>query len=660
VIQIVGVQEGSEYDAAVHLRRLMLNLWPDLAQSRSDIVKIFVGFKMYGYKVEDLDLIVIGSFTTARAFDVEFQFYPREGDPFVPRSASVKNFALVIEVKSHDASGVRFDGRVASVRYLRAGKAVWECVTEKNRTQMFEFKKYLGRQGLDQIHVQDIVLFTGLRESDLPKRPHNCIGGDASYERILNVLGQISRPHRNGVWANINFGSDEAFQAVLSSAFPLFDEIEPTPLDRRRMDLIAKRSLPDTWLDDLGERQVVLRGRGGVGKTIILLQMAYRAFELRGLRSLILTFNKALVADMRRTMALLGVPRSIETGGIGIETAHAFFGRLMIGLGIIDTFEDYFANYTDNKTALLNYIQSGAVTRSDIDNLLLRHASQFDWDLVLVDEGQDWPSDEIAILRSIYGLEHLTVSDGIDQYVRESVADWSGGLRRTSIRNRHLTRCMRMKANLTAFVGDIARALLLPDWDLEANPEALGGRVIVVEGDLVGDPSLLLKVAAAARELGNYPVDLLACVPPAMVRLEGPDQLCVPAANYVAAGGSVWDGTSRDVREHFPVHRDQLRFVQYDSCRGLEGWAAINYGLDQLWANKFRQWFSEPHEVDRLYESAEDAARLHASRWVMIPLTRAIDTLVINIGNDQSLLKDALLVACGRRRDCVDWIGPSA
>ena len=374
---------------------------------------------------------------------------------------------------------------------------------------------------------------------------------------------------------------------------------------------------------------------------------------------MILTFNKALVADMRRTMALLGVPRSVEAGGIGIETAHAFFGRLMIGLGIIDNFVDFLVNYTGHKTALLSYLQSGAVTRSDIDNLLQRQASELDWDLVLVDEGQAWPGDEIAILRSIYGLEHLTVSDGIDQYVRESVADWSGGLRRTSIRNRHLTRCLRMKANLTAFVGDIARALLLPDWDLEANTEAVGGRVIVVEGDLTADPSLLLKVTAAARELGNYPVDLLACVPPGMVRMEGPDQLCLPALNYVAAGGSVWDGTSRDVREHFPVHRDQLRFVQYDSCRGLEGWAAINYGLDQLWTYKFRQWFTEQHQVDGLYQSAEEAAKLHASRWAMIPLTRAIDTLVINVGLEPNPIKEALLVAYGKRRDFVDWIGPS-
>jgi hypothetical protein len=180
----------------------------------------------------------------------------------------------------------------------------------------------------------------------------------------------------------------------------------------------------------------------------------------------------------------------------------------------------------------------------------------------------------------------------------------------------------------------------------------------VVEGDLAGDPSLLLKVTATARELGNYPVDLLACVPPGMVRMEGPDPLCVTAQNYVAAGGSVWDGTSRDVREHFPVHREQLRFVQYDSCRGLEGWAAINYGLDQLWTYKFRHWFAEQHEVDGLYQSAEEAAKLHASRWVMIPLTRAIDTLVINVGHEPNPVKEALLVAYIKRKDFVDWIGP--
>lgn len=656
MIEILGVLVGQEYEAAVHVRRLLLKLWPDLAQSREDIVKIFVGFKMYGYKVEDLDLIVVGQFASQRAFDVEWKFYPRDMEPFVPKTASVRNFALVIEVKSHDASGVRFDGKVASVRYIRNGRATWECVTEKNRLQMFEFKKYLGRHSLDQVHVQDLILFTGLRESDLPKRPHNCLGGDASFERVLNVLGQIARPYRNGNRVDLVFGASDVFERLLSTKFELFDTLEPTPLDRRRMDMIAKRAMSDAWLDDLGERQVILKGRGGVGKTVILLQMAYCAYEMRQQRSLLLTFNKALVADLRRTMALLGIPKSLETGGIAIDTVHAFFGRAMRQLGIMDSYDGFLEHFDEHKEVLLSYLQSGTVSRADLDALMMQHGADFDWDLVFVDEGQDWPADEIAILRHLYGPERLTVSDGVDQYVRESVADWSQGVPKMSLRARRLTRCMRMKANLAAFVSDMAANLGLDDWDLEPNIEAPGGRVIVLEGDLASRPELLQGWCDDARTLGNAPVDMLACISPLMVQAGQAGQLCRPAEIYERSGGSVWDGTSRDVREHFPTHRDQLRFVQYDSCRGLEGWTVINFQLDTLWDYKRSQWFSEGHVADDLYRTAEESAAQHASRWVMIPLTRAIDTLVINISGQPNFVAAALRNVHQKRADFVNWV----
>ncbi len=32
------------------------------------------------------------------------------------------------------------------------------------------------------------------------------------------------------------------------------------------MDRIVKAALPEAWLDDLGSKQIVIRGRGGVGK----------------------------------------------------------------------------------------------------------------------------------------------------------------------------------------------------------------------------------------------------------------------------------------------------------------------------------------------------------------------------------------------------------
>ncbi len=657
MIIISGVTEGDEYAAAKRLERRLLDLWPDLARSKTDIVRIFVGLKMHGQKIEDLDLVVIGTFAEARQFDVEWKFYPRDGEPFTPKSAKVRNFALVIEVKSHTATGVRFENSVASVRYVRNGQSSWECVTEKNRAQMFEFKKWLDRFGLDHIHVQNLVLFTGLKERDLPPRPHVCIASDTSFERILNVLGQVTNPRGQGRRVTLSYGSEGAFDRLLAPNSPLFMTLEPTPLDRRRMDLIAKTALSDMWLEDLGKRQILLRGRGGVGKTVILLQMAFRAFDQSGQRSLVLTFNKALVADMRRTMSLLGVPRGVEGGGVAVETVHGFIGRLMMKLGIIADYSGFLDDYDRHKASLLDYLRSGAVTPEDLAAIMRIDATDFDWDLVFVDEGQDWPGDEIAILNAVYGPRRLVVSDGVDQYVRESVADWTSDLAKGQLTMRRLKKCLRMKANVASFVADVALGLGLDDWDLVPNADAVGGRVIVFEGDLAAEPARVAELVEEARKLGNFPVDLLACVPPQSVIRTSSGMGSAGAEAIVLGGGKVWDGTARDVREHYPTDREELRFVQYDSCRGLEGWTSINYDLDQFWDYKARQWLSEHHAHDSLMESREEAAERHAARWIMIPLTRAIDTLVINLGSAPGPLRSVFRQVAEKRPDFVEWIG---
>ena len=655
MIEILGVNEGKEFEAAEHLRKQILAVWPDLAQSRDDHVKIFVGLKLYGYRIEDIDLVVIGHFAKSRSFSVEYKFYPRDSDPFVPRTAWVKNFMLVIEAKSHDASGVKFEDKIASVRYRHGGRLVWEAVTEKNRQQMFEFKRYLADHGEARVYVQDLVFFSGLRDSDLPKRPHNCFGADASFERILNILGQVSAPRRNQRDALVSFGSDDVFEAILSPEFPLLQTLEPTPLDRRRMDRIAKAAVPETWLDDLGRKQVIIRGRGGVGKTVILLQMAYRAFDRDQVRSLVLTYNKVLVADMRRTMALLGVPRSVENGGIAIDTVHAFVGRLMLGLRVIDNYDGFLDAYDEKKALLLDYLRTGTVSQSDIEQLIDHEPGDFLWDVVFVDEGQDWPEDEIEILRSVYTPQRIAVADGVDQFVRGSVADWAAGMHRRQLQPHRLVRCLRMKANLATFVDDVAKALQLHDWDLEPNPDAPGGRVLIIEGDLAKDTRVVEELTREAASLGNYPIDLLACVPPVLVRHELADTPSIPGQVLSAASQSVWDATSKDVRDRFPTDRDALRIVQYDSCRGLEGWTVINYALDEFWQYKFGECISTEVAPDEL-DSSEDRARRDASRWVMIPLTRAMDTLVINITGGSSPLRSALEEVARVMRDFVEWL----
>ncbi|SKA24747.1 hypothetical protein [Consotaella salsifontis] len=250
------------------------------------------------------------------------------------------------------------------------------------------------------------------------------------------------------------------------------------------------------------------------------------------------------------------------------RTVHAshFFNTLLV-----QGYDGFLDAYDEHKELLLEYIRDGAVSKADIDELVGRQPDEFLWDIVFVDEGQDWPSNEIEILRAVYGPERIAVADGVDQFVRDSVADWSRGLLREQIRPRRLTRCLRMKANLALFVSDFAAAIALHDWDLEPNPDANGGRVLIVEGDLAARPDIYERLCDEAAALGNYPVDLLACVPPQLVRHIGDDVFSVPGRTLLENGKAVWDASAIDVRSHFPTDRDALRIVQYDSCRGLEG-----------------------------------------------------------------------------------------
>ena len=158
------------------------------------------------------------------------------------------------------------------------------------------------------------------------------------------MLGEIANPWIQGDRASISAGRPENVEALFQK--PLFRSIEPTTIDRKRMDRIARKgALNKEWLGELGERQIVFRGRGGAGKTVILLQLAYHAFDERKARSLLLTYNRALIADIRRTMALFGMPNSVARGGIRIDSVMSFIGRVLHHFGLIAPGEDFLASY---------------------------------------------------------------------------------------------------------------------------------------------------------------------------------------------------------------------------------------------------------------------------------------------------------------------------
>jgi hypothetical protein len=215
-----------------------------------------------------------------------------------------------------------------------------------------------------------------------------------------------------------------------------------------------------------------------------------------------------------------------------------------------------------------------------------------------------------------------------------------------------------MKSNLARFANLLACRLNLEGWVVRENEEATGGRVIIIDGEYFSEPRTHTAILDANYAAGNRTVDMLMCVPPTRVRTtDGGVRRSHAAEHLESLGLSVWDGAAEDVRRSYPTSVDQHRIIQYDSCRGLEGWTVINLGLDEFFEYKVNEWrlrSVSPSEPGA-FENDSQAASQYASRWMMIPLTRAMDTLVITITRRPSAVREALTHVAEACPDIVEW-----
>jgi len=562
-----------------------------------------------------------------------------------PDNMQVQSLCVAIEVKDHTEQAIRFVGTSVEVLYQEK----WHNASEQNEEQVFSVKQYLTHHGIPAPWVSSILWLRNISNSSLPRRPHNIVGAQVTWDLLLNVIGQLHSPRlKHGQWY---VSATTHNPNSLVRAAELFTKvIQPTKLDRQRMERLGRAHADLTVCQNVvGKKLLLLSGRGGTGKTMRLLQFARYLFDEQGARVLILTYNKALVADILRLLDILNIGNSIDSGAIHIQTVHSFLYGVLKGLGIIDQDNTTFlSNYELLKNEALHYFRTGTISKADIEQKIRSNYEEFRWDYVFVDEGQDWPGNERDLLLSIYSHAHVVVADGVDQLVRGTQrADWRGNLKLNQIRKVTLERCLRLKTGLVRFVTAVAHHMGLPVQNWKADEELPGGRVIIVEGSYLKNRTLLHdQLLQDNADDGNSPVDMLFCVPPTLVTQSPDDSTTYSEAARVFQqwGFSVWDGASQDVRESYPTETEQLRIVQYDSCRGLEGWIVVCLALDQFYQHK-----------QTILNEADDVQQSIA-RWLLIPLTRAMDTLVIQIDDRESPVYTALAAADKDHPGIVTWM----
>jgi len=189
--------------------------------------------------------------------------------------------------------------------------------------------------------------------------------------------------------------------------------------------------------------------------------------------------------------------------------------------------------------------------------------------------------------------------------------------------------------------------------------------VIVVDGPYLGNSELHGSLVERTKEDGQQPIDMLFCVPPSLVKRTPQKHPIgsVAAERFAEWGYETWDGVATEIRGEYPTKFGQLRIVQYDSCRGLEGWVSVNLGIDDFHRYKIDEYLNRHNDSnapgnlqDATTDEQQERANNFAARWLVIALTRAIDTLVIEIGVEDTPIRRILKAAAEKHPDFVRWM----
>ena len=296
-----------------------------------------------------------------------------------------------------------------------------------------------------------------------------------------------------------------------------------------------------------------------------------------------LTYNKALVADIRRLLALRGIRDAVGEGGMSVKTIHGFMREWLIATEVIGkNCANFIENYEAYKLEALDLIKQGAISEADVVAAKTKHSRDLAWDLILIDESQDWPESERDLIYSFYDYKKVVIADGVDQFVRGVTRiDWREGISTADSQIVVLKKSLRLKSALCQTVGHFAKEIELSNWNLEPLPESHGGKVIVVVGNALSE-KFHRRLIATSNNDGNKPIDMLFCVPPSWVRETERGRESIVAKAYRDWGHEVWDAVNPKFRDEHATSVGQFRIVQYESCRGLEGWVVVCFALDEF------------------------------------------------------------------------------
>ena len=543
----------------------------------------------------DLDILIIGWFENSYKLDSVAGF----------NDIDIRSFCTTIEVKSHSVNGLTQDGTHLLVSY---GNEL-EDVTQQSDAQKFTLKKFL-RENLQYEKIKvpfitNIIMLMGAKYDDLDNSNIFLDNVIASDFRIDEFFEAIARQHKlvdNGYVHAFRNHTSAQVESIASIFCAKSDGIDTMTL--RRMNLLQQGQELVIGIEKRTEPIIVLSGHAGTGKTMMLLQAADR-LSRQGKKCLFLTYNTALLSDLTHSIQFMPNNQMYK---VELKSMYRFFSNHLIRLGLANNPDEVNANF-DTMMGQLNRRLSNIV-----------HIVDFDY--IFVDEAQDWKVNEVDSLKKLCKGKHLVIADGVDQFMKSSNhSDWGDST------FPKLKVCLRQRMNLTLFAQIFAHKLGV-HWDVMPNQKMPGGKVIVIEGY---EPEVHQNLLADLKKHGCTAYDMMLLAPPSLAE-KGKFAL---ADVYKQNNVSFYDGIDKHNRDNIyskeNAEREECRIYQYASCRGLEAWTVV--------CLRFHELFEEKHPYDYSDIQYKPARNYMLALWTLIPLTRAIDTLVLVVNPSSEIAR---------------------
>lgn len=545
-----------------------------------------------GTGYHDLDLLMIGYLDN---FYIDILNY---------QDIEIKSFCVTIEIKSHDADGIYRDGQNLFVDYPDGP----HNVTLQSNNQNISFRKFLSetlQMNLRIPFVTNIIWLTGINYNDFRESVglinSNIVTSDTTIEDIFIAIGRQYSLRNQGFINAFSSYTKEEIKKIADIFCAKSNGIDTMTL--RRINILQQNNDFLNCIVNNRDPIIVLSGHAGTGKTMMLLQSA-DYLTRNGCKCLFLTYNTALISDLKHTMECM--PSSIAD--IKMESMHSFIISILYKNNLWRNSYEIENNFSKAVHALLRIK----------DDIRFNH----NYDYVFVDEAQDWEKPIPEILKHLFKNSQIVIADGIDQFMRSSEhTNWGEPI------IPKLKKCLRQRRNITIFTKLFANKMGVY-WNVEPNKDFPGGRVFVYN---TYDAEIHKKLLNDAKEHGCVEYDMMLLAPKSLTTSGKFDLIDAYHKNNI----HLYDGVDKQKRNQIygleNANNNEVRVYTYESCRGLEAWTTVCLRFDELFTKEHTHDY---HEID--YSMARNYM---LTLWTLIPLTRAIDTLVLIVNKNSSVSK---------------------